>query len=63
MFDTPNPQPVSEHLPFNARMQLVRASQVPITSGDLLARVRAVNEASARVRSHYPEFFKKEEAS
>lgn len=57
-----NPQiaPISEHLPFNARMQLVRASQTPITNGDLLARVRAVDEASDRVQHQYPYFFKKD---
>lgn len=59
MFNQHNAR-VSEHLPFDARTQLVRASQTPITSGDLLARVRAVNEASDRVRYQYPSFFKKE---
>ena len=55
-----NNEPVSEHLPFNVRMQLVRASQTPITNGDPLARVRAVDQASDHVRSQYPEFFQKE---
>ena len=51
---------VCEHLPFDARAQLVRASQTPITSGDLLARARAIEEASERIRYQYPHFFKKE---
>lgn len=59
MFNT-NHQPVSNHLPFDARMQLVRASQTPITSGDMLARARAIEEASSRIRYQYPHFFKKE---
>ena len=53
---------VSNHLPFDARMQLVRASQTPITNGDPLARFRAVDEASDRIRYQYPHFFKKEES-
>ncbi len=59
MFNQHNAR-VSEHLPFDARTQLVRASQTPITSGDLLARARAIEEASTRIRYQYPHFFKKE---
>jgi hypothetical protein len=54
------PAPVSLHLPFDARTQLVRASQTPITNGDPLARVRAVNQASEQVQRQYPNYFTKE---
>jgi len=51
---------VSEHLPFDARALLVRAAKTPITNGDPLARVRAIEQASDSVRHHYPYFFKKD---
>lgn len=51
---------VCEHLPYYARDQLVRASKTPLTNGDPLARVRAIEQASETVRNHYPHFFKKD---
>lgn len=56
MFNQFNEQ-ISEHLPFNERMQLVRASQTP---GSTSARIDAIDEAKARISSQYPEFFQKE---
>lgn len=67
MSDTAPPhggrQLVSEHLPPQARLRLVRAAQTPIPDDDPLARVRAVNEASLFARLQNPELFKKEDAS
>lgn len=49
---------VCKHLPYEARTRLVRASQTPITSGDLLARARAIDDAISRIRYQYPHFFR-----
>jgi len=57
---SPQSPQVSEHLPFDARALLVRAAKTPITNGDPLARVRAIEQASDSVRHHYPYFFKKD---
>lgn len=54
---------VSEHLPFEARTTLVRASQTPVPHGDPLARVRAVDEASEKIRYQFPRFFHSESQS
>lgn len=59
MFNT-DPERVCKHLPYEARAQLVRASQTPIPSGDPLARARAIEEANKQIRFQYPRFFQKE---
>lgn len=55
-----NRAPVSRHLPFDARTLLVRASQTPVPHGDPLARVRAVEAASEKIRYQFPRFFHSE---
>lgn len=49
--------PVSQHLPFDARMALVRAAQTPIPPGDPLARVKAIEQAQALARRRFPNLF------
>ena len=49
---------VCKHLPYESRARLVRASKTPISSGDLLARARAIDEAISRIRYQYPHFFR-----
>lgn len=49
--------PVSQHLPFDARMALVRAAQTPIPPGDPLARVKAIEQAQALARRRFPDLF------
>lgn len=49
--------PVSQHLPFDARMALVRAAQTPIPPGDPLARVKAIEQAQALARRRFPDMF------
>lgn len=49
--------PVSQQLPFDARMALVRAAQTPIPPGDPLARVKAIEQAQAMARRRFPEMF------
>jgi hypothetical protein len=51
---------VSEHLPYQPRWQLIRASLTPVTNGDMLARVRAIDQARDDIKAQYPEFFKEE---
>lgn len=51
---------VCKHLPYEARTQLVRASQTPIVSGDMLARARAIDQATADVQRLYPNYFQKD---
>ncbi len=53
---------VSRHLPPEARLALVRASQTPIPDTDSMARVRALEKAIALVLFLYPHYFKKEES-
>lgn len=49
--------PVSQQLPFDARMALVRAAQTPIPPGDPLARVKAIEQAQALARRRFPDLF------
>lgn len=51
---------VSEHLPFEARTRLIRATQTRIPDDDPLARVRAIDEASTFAKTHYPRYFQKD---
>lgn len=48
-------------LPPAAVSMLQRAAQTPITPEDPLARVKAVEQASTRVRREYPQFFKEQQ--
>lgn len=52
--------PISAVLPLDARMSLVRAAATPVTDEDPLARVRAVNEASKRIKFLHSNLFTKE---
>jgi len=47
-------------LPLEARLALQRAAQTPITVDDPLARVKAIEQATRRVKTTYPSFFKQE---
>lgn len=51
---TPPPHQV---LPAAAIALLQRAAQTPITADDPLARVKAIEQATKRVRQQYPSFF------
>ncbi|MCJ0764166.1 hypothetical protein [Variovorax terrae] len=52
---TPNP-PVCSFLPPDARAALVRAANTPI-DGDPMARVKAIEAVTARVKLLHSEFF------
>lgn len=54
------PQPVSQLLPFDARMALVRAANTPVTEYDPLARQIALEEVQAMIKARFPEFFVKD---
>jgi hypothetical protein len=54
---TPPPHRV---LPAAAIALLQRAAQTPITADEPLARVKAIEKATKRVKQQYPEFFKKD---
>jgi hypothetical protein len=45
-------------LPIDAQNDLMRASQTPITRADPLARVKAIEQATQRIKRKYPELFK-----
>jgi hypothetical protein len=49
------PNQISEHLPLQARDELIRAARVPNIG---LNRVRAVEQAVDFVKAKWPEFFK-----
>ena len=51
---TPPPHQV---LPAAAIALLQRATKTPITADDPLARVKAIEQATKRVRQQYPSFF------
>lgn len=38
----------------------MRAAKTPITNGDPLARVRAIDQASATIKRQFPYLFKKD---
>ena len=47
-------------LPLEAQQILVRASMTPITPTDPLARVKAIEKATQRVKDLYPQYFRKD---
>ncbi|AAR97704.1 hypothetical protein ACLRAE_12470 [Bordetella bronchiseptica] len=53
-----NRQPVQTTLPPEAMRLLQQAAQTPITRADPLARVKAIEKATERVKRQYPHFFK-----
>jgi hypothetical protein len=48
-------------LPYPAHVLLVRASMTPISERDPMARQRAIEEATSKVKRDYPSFFLTEE--
>ncbi|MGL5117540.1 MAG: hypothetical protein ACRC7G_02450 [Beijerinckiaceae bacterium] len=46
--------PVSQQLPFDIRTALARAARTPVDQGDPLARVKAINEVTARAKAMAP---------
>lgn len=48
-------------LPLEAVLVLQRAAQTPITADDPLARVKAIEQATQRIRRDYPELFNQED--
>ena len=44
-------------LPLEAQRILMRAAQTPVTAADPLARTKAIEKATQRVKTQYPEFF------
>lgn len=51
-------QPPATTLPTDAAKLLKQAAQTPITRADPLARVKAIEKATERVKRQYPQFFK-----
>lgn len=49
-----------EQLPPGAVELLKRAAQTPITPTDPLARVKAIEKAHQRIKSQFPNLFKKD---
>jgi hypothetical protein len=47
-------------LPYDARLRLKKAGATKKSRNDPLARIRALNEAEAWVKSTYPQFFKED---
>lgn len=54
---TPTPHQV---LPAEAVAQLQRAAKTPITADDPLARVKAIEQATKRIKRDYPHLFQQE---
>lgn len=50
----------SRLLPADAVAELQRAAQTPITATDPLARVKAIEQATKRVKANHPQFFKEQ---
>ena len=50
--------PVSQTLPPDAVRLLRQATETPITRADPLARVKAVEKATERVKRQHPSYFK-----
>lgn len=48
---------LSEQLPYEARMTLVKAAQTPITRADPLARRKAIDAAMERIKARFPGLF------
>lgn len=57
---TPTGHPLNDVLPVECQLDLMRAAKTPITADDPLARVKAIEQATKRVKNKYPELFKKE---
>jgi len=53
-----NRRPVQTTLPPQAVRLLQQAAQMPITRADPLARVKAIEKATERVKRQYPQSFK-----
>lgn len=51
-------QPPATTLPLDAAKLLKQAAQTPIPGHDPLARVKAIDKATERVKRQYPQFFK-----
>ena len=47
-------------LPYEAVELLKRAAQTPITRADPLARVKAIEKATQRIKTLFPNLFKKD---
>lgn len=50
--------PLAKVLPPSAAQLLRKAAQTPIPAHDPLARERAIDQATARVKRLYPDYFK-----
>lgn len=59
-YSTPTPK-LAQVLPHFLARALLRASQTPIPANDPLARVRAIEEVSERIKANYKHYFIKEE--
>lgn len=46
-------------LPADAIAQLKRAAATPITEDDPLARVKAIEQTTRRIKTQHPQFFKR----
>lgn len=53
-----NDNKTSSLLPAIVVLELQKAAQTKITPSDPLARIKAIERASARARRNYPQFFK-----
>lgn len=56
---TPSGQPLHRVLPVDAQLDLMAASQVPVTRADPLARLKAIEKATQRAQRNHPYLFKK----
>jgi hypothetical protein len=54
-----NAHPIHTALPVEAQLELMRASLTPITRDDPLARIKAIEKATQRVKHNHPQFFKR----
>lgn len=50
--------PFHSALPIDAQVELMRAQKTPITLADPLARVKAIDQATQRIKQRYPQFFR-----
>lgn len=57
---TPTSYPFHGALPVDAQLDLMAAAKTPITAVDPLARVKAIEQATKRVKRNYPRFFKEQ---
>jgi hypothetical protein len=54
-----NSHPLHTALPIEAQLELMRASSTPIPANDPLARIKAIEKATQRVKHNHSQFFKK----